>query len=290
LRLVNANELFDGIEAIPGGRDAGSGNGVPQSRVLNGVEFGRAAGGEERKLRASWKRRKGGGAAPLLLVADDPDGDGYVQVLGPQPDGPLRRVRAEALLGLVEEVAGLRGTNEATRFLSGELERLDAGGIPGLIVRGLGTTHLYRSRLRDREDRWAELERLVEGVPLTGWREVLEALGYTVEELPRRGYLAKAGGRPALVIHPRKTAEEFARLDEAGRLPEGALLAACAAHNAPFGMLAAGPRMRLLRVTGDDGGAATTYLELDAAKLEREDRPLLGLLAPAYLPTAASPR
>ena len=120
-------------------------------------------------------------------------------------------------------------------------------------------------------------------MPSTGWREALEALGYTVEELPRRGYLAKAGGRPALVIHPRKTAEEFARLDEAGRLPEGALLAACAAHNAPFGMLAAGPRMRLLRVAGDDGGAATTYLELDAAKLEREDRPLLGLLAPAYL-------
>ena len=131
MRLVNANELFDGIEAIPGGRDAGSGNGVPQSRVLNGVEFGRAASGEERKLRASWKRRKGGGAAPLLLVADDPDGDGYVQVLGPQPDGPLRRVRAEALLGLVEEAAGLRGTNEATRFLSGELERLDAGGNSG---------------------------------------------------------------------------------------------------------------------------------------------------------------
>ena len=85
------------------------------------------------------------------------------------------------------------------------------------------------------------------------------------------------------MIHPHRSAEEFARLDEAGRLPEGALLAACDEHGAPYGMLAAGTRMRLLRAAGDDGGAATRYLELDAAKLESEDRPLLGLLAPAYL-------
>lgn len=283
LRLVNANELFDRIEGIPGGRDAGSGNGVPRSRLLNGVEFGRAESGEERKLRASWKRRQGGGAAPLLLIADDPDGEGYVRVLGPQRDGPLRRVRAEALFGLVEEAAGIERRNEAIRFLGGELERLDAEGVPGLIVRGLGTAHLYRGRLRDRKDRWDELAGLAEKVPATGWREALEALGYAIEELPKRGYLAKAGGRPALVVHPRKTAEEFARLDEAGRLPEGALLAACEAHNAPYGLLASGPRMRLLRAAGDDGGAATTYLELDAAKLDPADRPLLGLLAPAYL-------
>jgi hypothetical protein len=280
---VNANELFDGIEAIPGGRDAGSGNGVPRSRLLNGVEFGRAESGEERKLRASWKRRQGGGAAPLLLIADDPGDEGYVRVLGPQRDGPLRRVRAETLFGLVEETAGIERRNEAIRFLGGELERLDAEGVPGLVVRGLGTAHLYRGRLRDRKDRWDELAGFAEKVPTTGWREALEALGYTIEELPKRGYLAKAGGRPAVVVHPRRTAEEFARLDGDGRLPEGALLVACEAHNAPYGLLAAGPRMRLMRVAGDDGGAATTYLELDASKLEGDDRPLLGLLAPAYL-------
>jgi hypothetical protein len=283
LRLVNADELFDGLEGIPSGRDAGSGSGVSRSRLLNGVEFGRAESGDERRLRASWKRRHAGGAAPLLLIADDPDGEGFVRVLGPQRDGPLRRVRAEALFGLVAEAAGIERRNEAIRFLGGELERLDAKGVPGLIVRGLGTAHLYRSRLRERKDRWDELAVLGEKVPKNGWREALDALGYAIEELPRRGYLAKAGGRPVLVIHPRKTADEFARLDDAGRLPEGALLAACEAHNAPYGMLAAGSRMRLLRVAGDDGGAAGTYLELDAGRLEEEDRPVLGLLAPAYL-------
>lgn len=280
-RLVNATELFEGIEAIPGSRDAGSADGVPQSRLVNDIEFARAASGDERRIRASWKRRKGGGPTPLLLIADDPDDEGRVRVLGPQSDGPVRRVRAEALFGLVQGAAEM-GRVEAIRRLSEELERLDADGVPGMIVRGLGTQHLFSTRLRS-EDRWAELERLAEGVPTAGWRQALERLGYQVSDLPNRGYLARSGGRPVLVIHPRRSAEEFARLDEDGRLPEGSLLAACDEHGAPYGLLAAGSRLRLLRAAGDDGGSANRYLELDAAALEPADRPLLGLLSPAYL-------
>lgn len=282
LRLVNATELFQGIEAIPGSKDAGSADGVPQSRLVNEIEFGRAAAAEERKIRAAWKRRQGGGAAPLLLIADDPEREDHVRVLGPQREGPLRRVRTEALLELIRASSEL-GRVEAIRRLTEELERLDAEGIPGLVVRDLGTRHLYGTRLREREDRWAELEGLAANVPSTSWREALEALGYEISELPGRGYLAKSKGKPALVVHPRRSAAEFARLDEAGRLPEGALLSACDERGAPYGMLAAGARMRLLRAAGDDGGAATSYLELDAGTLEPENRPLLGLLAPAYL-------
>jgi Eco57I restriction-modification methylase len=278
---VNATELFEGIAAIPGSKDAGSADGVPQSRLINEIEFGRAASGDERKIRASWKRRQGGGATPLLLIADDPDGGGRVRVLGPQRDGPLRRLRAEALFELVQSSAEM-GRVEAIRRLSEELERLDADGVPGMIARGLGTRHLYSTRLPS-GDRWEELSRLAEGASPGGWREALEGLGYEISDLASRGFLARSGGRPALVIHPRRSAEEFARLDEAGRLPEGALLAACDEHGAPYGMLAAGPRMRLLRAAGDDGGGVNRYLELDAATLEASNRPLLGLLAPPYL-------
>jgi len=101
--------------------------------------------------------------------------------------------------------------------------------------------------------------------------------------LPNQSYLARSTGKPVLVVHPRRSAEEFARLDEAGRLPEGSLLAACDEQGAPYGLLAAGSRMRLLRAVGDGGGSANRYLELDAAALEPADRPLLGLLSPAYL-------
>jgi hypothetical protein len=278
---VNATELFEGIEAIPGSKDAGSVEDVPQSRVVNDIEFGRAASADERKIRASWKRRQGGGAVPLLLIADDPEGDGRVRVLGPQRDGPLRRVRAEALFELVQGTAEM-GRVGAIRRLSEELERLDADGVPGMIVRDLGTRHLYSTRLPS-GDRWEELSRLAEDASPGGWRETLEGLGYEISDLPSRGYLARSKGRPVLVVFPRRSAEEFARLDEAGRLPEGALLAACDEHGAPYGMLAAGSRMRLLRAAGEDGGSANRYLELDAGALEPGDRPLLGLLAPRYL-------
>ena len=281
LSLVDLTELFDGIAAIPGSRDAGSGNGLPQSRIVNGIEFAQAAAADERRARAAWKKRHGGGATPLLLIVEDPDDQGRVRVLGPQRDGPLRRIRSEALLELIQATSEL-GRVEAIRRLAEELERLDADGVPGLLVRGLGTRHLFSTRLPAGE-RWQDLAALADDLPITGWREVLDGLGYELTELPRRGYVAKAGRRPTLVIHPHRSAEEFARLDEAGRLPEGALLAACEQNGAPYGILAAGTRMRLLRAIGDDGGAATTYLELDAAKLEPEDRPLLGLLAPAYL-------
>jgi hypothetical protein len=249
--------------------------------MVNGMEFAQVAAGDERRIRAAWKKRQGGGATPLVLIVDDPDEQGRVRVLGPQRDGPLRRIRAEALLELIQATSEL-GRVEAIRRLAEELERLDADGVPGLLVRGLGTRHLFSTRL-PAGDRWQDLAGLADGVSSAGWREVLEGLGYELTELPRRGYLAKSGVRPTLVIHPHRSADEFARLDEVGRLPEGALLAACNQNGAPYGMLAAATRMRLLRVAGDDGGAATTYMELDAAKLEPEDRPLLGLLAPAYL-------
>ncbi len=98
LGVVNASEVLDGLAALPGARDSGAdGNGITASRLLNGIEYARASAIEEAKLRASWKRRQGGGATPLVLVADDPEQQGYVRVLGPQRDGPMRRVRSESL-------------------------------------------------------------------------------------------------------------------------------------------------------------------------------------------------
>ncbi|MGI8622292.1 MAG: Eco57I restriction-modification methylase domain-containing protein [Solirubrobacteraceae bacterium] len=283
---MNAGELLDGLAAFPNTQDAGAdGNGILASRLVNGVEYARAEAVDEARLRSSYKTRHGGGATPLVLLADDPVQSGYVRVLGPQRDGPLRRVRAVALLGVAEKTLSVRRL-QAVRLLAEELDRLDTERIAGLKVRGLGTEHLFGTRLPD-SPRWASLTAVVDGVSRSGWRELLTDLGYTFEALKPQGYLGRADGRPAIVVHPRAQAWLFARLDDEGRLPEGALLADCRAHHAAYGLLAAGTRMRLLAAGAEEAGSATRYLELDAAALEPERRALLGLLAPAYLADGA---
>jgi hypothetical protein len=281
LLLVNATELFDGLAALPGSRDAGATNGISASRLVNGVEYAQAAGVDERRMRAAWKRRRGGGAVPLLLIGDDPADEGRLRVLGPQPEGPVRKIRADSLFDLISRTAGM-GKLQAVRQVAQEVERLDTEGVAGLAVRGLGSEHLYAKRL-PHSARWGKFKEATDGLSTVGWREVLTGLGYEVAPLPKRGYLASSGGKPLIVVHPRQSADQFARLDEAGRLPEGALVTDCLASGAPYGLLAAGARMRLLRAGHDDAGSTTRYLELDPAAMEPDYLPLVGLLAPGFL-------
>jgi len=278
---VNATELFAGLAALPGSRDAGATSGISASRLVNGIEYAHAGTVDERRMRAAWKRRRGGGAVPLLLIADDPEGEGRLRVLGPQPEGPVRRIRAESLLDSISRTPGMRKL-DAVRRVAQEVERLDTEGVAGLSVRGLGSEHLYAKRL-PRSKRWEGLKELTDGLSTFGWRDVLDGLDYEVESLPKRGYLASSGGKPVIVVHPRQSADQFARLDEAGRLPEGALVADCLTRGAPYGLLAAGTRMRLLRAGRDDAGSTMRYIELDPAAMEPEHLPLVGLLAPEFL-------
>lgn len=278
---MNASELFEGLAAIRGSREAGSGDSVVASRLVGGVEYALARASDERKLRAAWRRRQRGGAVPLVLVADDPEGEGRLRMLGPQPDGPVRSLEAATVLSVVSDSAEMSGV-EAVRHVAREVERLDLGGVAGLVVRDLGTEHLYRRRLRDDARRWEQLMELSSGVSRDGWRQALEGLGYAVERLDK-GYLLRADGVPAAVVHPYASPDMFARLGEDGRLPEGALAAACRRHKVHFGVLAAGPRLRLLPAGAEEAGATTRFLEIDVSALTDEDLPLIGLLHPRYL-------
>src|SRR5205823_5440694 len=109
-------------------------------------------------------------------VTDDPDDPGRLRVVGPQPDGPVRKIRAESLLELIKRTTAVSKL-EAVRQVAQEVERLDIEGVAGLAVRGLGSQHLYGRRLPESES-WEQLSQLAEGVATTGWREVLESLGY----------------------------------------------------------------------------------------------------------------
>lgn len=282
LRPLNEDELFAGLAGLEAAREVGASDGITASQLINGIEYARVDAAEERRIRAAWKRRRGGGATPLVLVAGGESTEGTVRVLGPDGDGPLRTLRAESLLDVARRSVTMRKL-EAAREVAREIDRLSTEGLPGLVVKGLGTEHLYVDRLRGDEARWSRLTEETAGLATAGWREVLEGLGYTIEQLPRYGYVAKVAERTALVIHPQAESDAFARMDESGRLPEGALAADCAEHGAPYGILAAGSRMRLLAAGSEEGGATTRYLELDPAVLGPGELPLTGLLGPRYL-------
>ena len=279
---VNAQELMAALYGLPGTRAVRVGaQHIEESSVVGGIEVARALPVHERKLRSSWRERWGGGPDPLLILTDDPDRSGVVRALGPlNAGGPVRVVGAEQLLRVLEGLPS-RPPLQAVRELAEELERLDRSGVGGLAVRGLGTLHLYTTRLRTPE-RWATLERSSAGVH-GEWRQALVSLGYEVDQQPQRNWMVRHEGRPVALVRPLADAAAFARLDANGRPPEGVLVEDCLRAGAPYGFLAAGSRLRLMEAAPATGSAVTNYLELDVSALASEDRPLIGLLAPAML-------
>jgi len=286
---VNAQELVDALSGIAGARRVPvQANGIEASTLVNGIEIAKAVSPEDRDLRRAWRTRARGGPVPLLLLADDPDVSGSLRALGPiREDGPVRSIAPDALLGVLRRLPELSGL-QAVRELAEQLEHLDQTGVAGLTVKGLGTEYLYQTRLRSTAD-WARLSELVRDVSGT-WRELLTGLGYELETLKPRGYLARSADAPVAVVHPVSDPAAFSRLDAEGRPPEGVLLHDCRAHGAQYGLLAASSRFRLFEARPEAGSAVGRYLELDAAALGEEDRPLLGLLAPPYLAEAGFER
>ena len=252
----------------------------PSSVTVNGIEVATAPLPGERSMRAEWRRRASNAATPLLLLADDTGRPGRICVLGPSThQGPVRSVDSVHLADALEQLAGMSPL-QAVRRLAADLNR--AAG-DGLALNGLLTRHTLESRFKQDPMRWGVAKRAVAGLPAQRgtWRQTLAALGYHLERLPRRGYLAVHDGKPVAVVHPKKTAGELARLDRDGRPPEGLLARDCKARGARWGILAFGGRYRLFDIESPHG--THQWLELDAGLLENERRPFLALLAPAWL-------
>jgi hypothetical protein len=222
---VKAQELFESLSALSGVKQVRANGELSASRVVAGVEVAQAGVAGEVELRKLWRQRHGGGATPLLVLVDDPDRDGVLRALGLlSPEDPVRVVDADHLFKVLEDLPSL-STVRAVRRLAEELERLDRTGVASLNVRGLGTEYLYAIRLPG-SARWAQLEGLAPE-RRGSWRELLESLGYSIERLKQRGYLARVDGRPIVVVWPLADPGEFARLDEQGRPRQGVLLNEC---------------------------------------------------------------
>ena len=239
----------------------------------------------ERSLRRVWNERQGSRGRPLLLIA--PSDDSGVFVVGPVLNEP-QAVEPLPLAKAIEQACEL-APNEASRNLDREITNLAAQDVAGVTVRGLLTGHYVRTRLEQRTDLRSPLVEAAE--PARGkrdWRDALTALGFELRQREGRGYEAVHGGRVLAVVHPKPTADEFARMDEEGRLPEGVLLADCHKEGAPWGIMAARGRLRLFDAKAARGAASERWIDIDLLQLPAEYLHLIGLFAPSALSEGGS--
>ncbi len=276
---MTASQLLDQLLERGTARPVPPRAGAARAAAVNGIEVAQAAGSADGYLRARWRERVGNTGRPYLLVADDPPCPGRVRVLGPtSARGPVRPVDAKLLAEAVERAAGRPGLL-AVRGLAEDLARI---GRSGLVVNGLLTEHMLEHRFKNDPSRWEAARDRVRGArPSHPWRRLLAELGYAVERLPRRGYLARHDDKPVAVVHPKAEDRDFARLDSRGRPPEGLLVADCNRCGAPYGMLVRGSRFRLF--DAESAAPASAWLELDLRLLGTGRMPFLALLAPEYL-------
>ena len=278
-RAVNAAELLERLVSYGLAREVVSRPGVDRAVSVNQIEVAIAADRAERSLRARWRERVESSGLAYLLVTDDADRPGSVEVLGPSTvDVPVRSVDCTRLADVLEAVPNMTSL-DAVRHVAGEIDRL-AGR--GMVVEGLLSRHTLEDRFRNDAERWQTAATTIEQLRVSDdWRSVLVEVGYEVERLPQRGWLARHDGRPVAVVHPRAKPQDFVRLDEAGRPAEGVLAADCHRYGARYGVLASRNRYRLFDC--DPSATTAEWLDLDAALLGEERRPYLALLAPPYL-------
>ena len=247
--------------------------------ALGPIEVAESERASDTFMRARWKERVRGGATPYLLIAADPQQPGRIRVLGPtSANRPIPSVNPRLLADSLQDVADLPAF-DAVRRLSDDLTRI---GGDGLTVHDLLTRHTLEHPFKRDSSRWAAATEVVQGVKTTdSWRQALSKLGYTLQQLPKRGHLARYKGRPIAVIHPKAAALDLARVDRHGRPPEGLLLSDCAAQGAAYGILAQGSRYRLF--DADSESPASQWLEIDIRLLGSDRLAFLALLAPPSL-------
>lgn len=276
---MNATSLLDRLLETGAGRPTPAGPGASRAVAVNNVEMAVADRCTDTFMRARWRERVGNTSRSYLLLADDAERAGRVRVLGPSSaKAAIRSVDAVLLAESIREVASLSAL-DAVRRLADDLGRI---GGDGLTFNGVLTRHTLVHRFQKDGSRWADASELAKDVrPADDWRRLLTKLGYSVERLPVRGHLARHEGKPVAMVHPKRTARDFARLDADGRPPEGVLLSDCAEQGAPYGILAQGGRLRLFDAAS--ASPASEWLEIDTRLLRADQLPFLALLAPPYL-------
>lgn len=279
LRSVNADDLLNRLMGLGIARLMPNRSGIKRSVRVNNIEVAVAEKPGERSLRARWREHADGMNFSYLLVIDDPDNPDSVRTLGPRTfREPILSVGCAELSTVIEATAPMHSL-DAVRHLAGEVRRLASRG---KVVHGLLTHHTLEARFRDHRERWQTAGEITQDLFINGrWKEFMAGMGYQIEMLPQRGYLAHYQGRPIALVHPWANPRDFLRVDEIGRPAEGLLASDCRRHGVRYGIMACRNRYRLFDC--DPSASTAEWLDLDADLLGDENRPYLALLSPRYL-------
>ena len=216
---MTASALLDHLTERGTARPLPPRPGTTRAVAIGPIEVAESQRPSDTFMRARWKERVRGSAIPYLLIADDPQHPGRIRVLGPSHGNrPIQSVNAELLADSLQQLTELPAF-DAIRRIADDLTRI---GGDGLTVNGLLTRHTLEYRFKGDTARWKSATEEVRAVkPADSWQHVLRKLGYAVQQLPRRGYLARHQGRPVALIHPKGKARDLARVEFPGSSTRG---------------------------------------------------------------------
>ena len=200
---MTVSRLLDHLTEQGTARPLPSRPGTIRAVTVGPIEVAESQRPSDTFMRARWKERVRGSAIPYLLIADDPRHTSRIRVLGPSHGNrPIQSVSGELLSDSLRQLLVKLPAFDAIRRIADDLTRI---GGDGLTFNGLLTRHTLEYRFKGDPARWESATEEVRAVkPADSWQHVLRKLGYTVQQLPRRGYLARHQGRPVAYDSPQR--------------------------------------------------------------------------------------
>ena len=232
-------------------------------------------------MRSAWNARHGGRAVPLLLVAIHGD---RAAICGPGGEEPP--VYLDLDRGMVERLcrAALAEPDRhaASRFLRAAIPELETP-LPGLRNEGLFASHELARGVPARRD-WAQAQQAATPLLARRGKDLLQGLGFQIEDLPGQAAILRAGGnRIAVAIFLDRSEACDVASDHFGDLsPISYALDKATAENLPYVVVEYGSALRIYPTATGVGvgrrGRTETFLEVHLDLLPTDHAAYLWLL------------
>ena len=236
-------------------------------------------------LKEIHQKRVGRRPAPVLLVAIW--GSDYAAIcgdLGGEVESFTNETR-DRVERLCNAALQAPDRHSASRFISRTLGQLGSP-LPGIRNEGLFATHQLQHGVPQRSD-WRDANNRGRSAGTKRGHDLIEALGFTIEQTPRPVSLLLAKGtKVAVAVFLQRPDEiEPASPNFDGRSPVSFALAQADRENLDYVVIAAGSSLRIYPVKPGIGigrrGRTETYIELDLDLLGGDQTAYLWLLASA---------